>query len=134
MTSSIRPECGVSLPRTRRSFRAVYRLRGRAGGGIATCAVFWRASAHRTRAADAQRPELKARVIHEVGPEGTRGIAFLDALPLFCSSFGKQWRNTPLRPIRRFGSAAYAAAEILSGLVLVDLGIAYHPRFDHAAS
>lgn len=37
----------------------------------------------------------------------------------------------------RFGSAAYAAeecvAEILSGLVLADLGIAHHPRPDHAA-
>lgn len=37
----------------------------------------------------------------------------------------------------RFGSAAYAAeeccVEILSGLVLADLGIAHHPRSDHAA-
>ena len=37
----------------------------------------------------------------------------------------------------RFGSAAYAAeeccVEILSGLVLADLGIAHYPRADHAA-
>lgn len=37
----------------------------------------------------------------------------------------------------RFGSEAYAAeeccVEILSGLVLADLGIAHHPRPDHAA-
>ncbi|MGX8012759.1 ArdC family protein [Mesorhizobium sp. ORM8.1] len=37
----------------------------------------------------------------------------------------------------RFGSADYAAeeccAEILSGLVIADLGIAHHPRADHAA-
>lgn len=37
----------------------------------------------------------------------------------------------------RFGSTAYAAeeccVEILSGLVLADLGIAHHPRPDHAA-
>ena len=37
----------------------------------------------------------------------------------------------------RFGSAAYAAeeccVEILSGLVLADLGVAHHPRPDHAA-
>jgi antirestriction protein ArdC len=37
----------------------------------------------------------------------------------------------------RFGDAAYAAeeccVEILSGLVLADLGIAHHPRPDHAA-
>lgn len=37
----------------------------------------------------------------------------------------------------RFGSQAYAAeeccVEILSGLVLADLGIAHHPRPDHAA-
>lgn len=37
----------------------------------------------------------------------------------------------------RFGSAAYAAeeccVEILSGFVLADLGIAHHPRPDHAA-
>lgn len=37
----------------------------------------------------------------------------------------------------RFGSASYAAeeccVEILSGLVLADLGIAHHPRADHAA-
>jgi len=36
----------------------------------------------------------------------------------------------------RFGSAAYAAdeccVEILSGLILADLGIAHHPRPDHA--
>jgi antirestriction protein ArdC len=37
----------------------------------------------------------------------------------------------------RFGSAAYAfeeiSVEILSGLVLADLGVAHHPRPDHAA-
>ena len=37
----------------------------------------------------------------------------------------------------RFGSAAYAAeeccVEILSGFILADLGIAHHPRRDHAA-
>jgi antirestriction protein ArdC len=37
----------------------------------------------------------------------------------------------------RFGSAAYAAeeccVEILSGLILADLGVAHHPRPDHAA-
>lgn len=37
----------------------------------------------------------------------------------------------------RFGTAAYAAeeccVEILSGLILADLGIAHHPRPDHAA-
>ena len=37
----------------------------------------------------------------------------------------------------RFGSSAYAAeecvAEVLSGLILADLGIAHHPRPDHAA-
>ena len=37
----------------------------------------------------------------------------------------------------RFGSAAYAleevSVEIMSGLVLADLGIAHHPRPDHAA-
>ncbi|MDA9397956.1 ArdC family protein [Bradyrhizobium sp. CCBAU 45389] len=37
----------------------------------------------------------------------------------------------------RFGSAAYAAeeccVEILSGFILADLGIAHHPRPDHAA-
>jgi len=37
----------------------------------------------------------------------------------------------------RFGSATYAAeeccVEILSGLILADLGIAHHPRADHAA-
>ena len=37
----------------------------------------------------------------------------------------------------RFGSQAYAAeeccVEILSGFVLADLGIAHHPRPDHAA-
>jgi len=37
----------------------------------------------------------------------------------------------------RFGSASYAleeiSAEILSGMILADLGIAHHPRPDHAA-
>jgi antirestriction protein ArdC len=40
-------------------------------------------------------------------------------------------------PSGRFGSAAYAleevSVEILAGLVLADLGIAHHPRPDHAA-
>ena len=38
---------------------------------------------------------------------------------------------------RRFGSASYAleegSVEILSGMILADLGIAHHPRPDHAA-
>jgi antirestriction protein ArdC len=37
----------------------------------------------------------------------------------------------------RFGSASYAleeiTVEILSGMILADLGIAHHPRPDHAA-
>jgi antirestriction protein ArdC len=37
----------------------------------------------------------------------------------------------------RFGSASYAleeiSVEILSGMILADLGIAHHPRPDHAA-
>ena len=37
----------------------------------------------------------------------------------------------------RFGSAAYAleeiSVELLSGMILADLGIAHHPRPDHAA-
>jgi antirestriction protein ArdC len=48
-----------------------------------------------------------------------------------------QVRSTGSTGTGRFGSAAYAAeecsVEILSGLVLADLGIAHHPRPDHAA-
>ncbi|NGO55460.1 hypothetical protein [Allomesorhizobium camelthorni] len=60
----------------------VYRLRGRTGGGIVHMRSFL---ARRTRIEReqrlAKRPELEARVIHEVGPAGTRDIPFLDANP-----------------------------------------------------
>jgi hypothetical protein len=60
----------------------VYRLRGRAGGGVVHMKSFLvrRARIEREQRA-ARRPELEARIIHEVGPEGTRDIAFLDAHP-----------------------------------------------------
>lgn len=60
----------------------VYRLRGRSGGGIVHMRSFL---ARRTRIErelrEAQRPELENRVIREVGPDGTRDIAFFDANP-----------------------------------------------------
>ena len=60
----------------------VYRLRGRAGGGIVHLRSFLGRCARIGRERrEAQRPALEQRVIHEVGPDGTRDIAFLDANP-----------------------------------------------------
>ncbi|RWO99790.1 hypothetical protein [Mesorhizobium sp.] len=60
----------------------VYRLRGRAGGGIVHMRSFL---ARRARIGkeqrEASRPELENRIIREVGPDGTRNTAFLDANP-----------------------------------------------------
>ncbi|RUX34785.1 hypothetical protein EOA33_36840, partial [Mesorhizobium sp. M4A.F.Ca.ET.050.02.1.1] len=60
----------------------VYRLRGRAGGGLvhmrsflATCLRLERE--HR----EAQRPEIEARVIREVGPDYVKETPFLDLYP-----------------------------------------------------
>lgn len=60
----------------------VYRLRGRTGGGIVHMKNFLgrRARIEREQRA-ARRPELENRIIHDVGPEGTRDIAFLEANP-----------------------------------------------------
>jgi hypothetical protein len=60
----------------------VYRLRSRAGGGVVHLKNFLgrRARIERERR-EASRPELEKRVIHEIGTEGERKIAFLDANP-----------------------------------------------------
>lgn len=60
----------------------VYQLRGRTGGGIVHMKSFLgrRARIEREQRA-ARRPELGNRVIHEVGPTGTRDIPFLEANP-----------------------------------------------------
>lgn len=60
----------------------VYRLRGRAGGGIVHMRSFLarRARIEREQRA-ARRPELENSVIREVGPTGTREIPFLEANP-----------------------------------------------------
>ncbi|WP_287206717.1 hypothetical protein [Mesorhizobium sp.] len=59
-----------------------YPPRGRAGGGLIHMKSFLarRARIEREQRA-ARRPELESRVIHEVGPAGTRDIAFLQANP-----------------------------------------------------
>jgi hypothetical protein len=60
----------------------VYRLRGRAGGGIVHMKSFLARRARIEREQrEAQRPELEPRVIHEVGPQDARDVAFLDANP-----------------------------------------------------
>lgn len=60
----------------------VYRLGGRAGGGIVHMRSFLARGARIEREQRAaQRPELENRVIREVGPTGTREIPFLKANP-----------------------------------------------------
>lgn len=58
----------------------VYRLRGRSSGGVVHMKSFLarRARIEREQRAG-RRTELENHAIHEVGPEGTRDIAFLDA-------------------------------------------------------
>ncbi len=58
----------------------VYRLRGHAGGGLVHMKSFLARRARIEREQrQAQRPELEARVIREVGPDGARDTPFLDA-------------------------------------------------------
>ncbi|TJV87721.1 MAG: hypothetical protein E5X84_30200, partial [Mesorhizobium sp.] len=60
----------------------VYRLRGRAGGGIVHMRSFLARRARIDKEQrEASRPELENRIIREVGPDGTRDTAFLDANP-----------------------------------------------------
>lgn len=60
----------------------IYRLRGRAGGGIVHMRSFLARRARIDKEQrEASRPELENRIIREVGPDGTRDTAFLDANP-----------------------------------------------------
>ncbi|ESZ32910.1 hypothetical protein [Mesorhizobium sp. L2C066B000] len=60
----------------------VYRLRGRTGGGIVHMRSFLARRARIEREQrEAQRPELEARIIREVGPDGARDTPFLVANP-----------------------------------------------------
>ncbi|TIR04266.1 MAG: hypothetical protein E5X37_30085 [Mesorhizobium sp.] len=60
----------------------VYRLRGRAGGGVVHMRSFLARRARIDKEQrEASRPELENRVIREVGPDGKRDTAFLDANP-----------------------------------------------------
>ncbi|RWB54349.1 MAG: hypothetical protein EOQ48_32010 [Mesorhizobium sp.] len=60
----------------------IYRLRGRAGGGIVHMRSFLARGARIEREQRAaRRTELENSVLHEVGPAGTRDTAFLDANP-----------------------------------------------------
>ncbi|WP_292193738.1 hypothetical protein [Mesorhizobium sp.] len=60
----------------------VYWLRGRAGGGIVHMRSFLARCARIEREQrEARRPELENRIIRDVGPEGHRNTAFLDANP-----------------------------------------------------
>ncbi len=60
----------------------VYRLRGRAGGGIVHMrSLLARRARLEREQREARRPELERRVIREGSPEGNRDIAFLDANP-----------------------------------------------------
>jgi hypothetical protein len=77
--SWVRRELGMDAPVLS---GPVYRLRGRAGGGVVHMRSFLarRARVERERR-EARRPKLETRIIREVGPEGSRDIAFLDANP-----------------------------------------------------
>ncbi|RVD67829.1 hypothetical protein EN751_34645, partial [Mesorhizobium sp. M4A.F.Ca.ET.029.04.2.1] len=60
----------------------IYRLRGRAGGGIVHMRSFLARGARIEREQrEARRTELENSVLHEVGPAGTRDIPFLEASP-----------------------------------------------------
>jgi hypothetical protein len=70
------------LPDTARLTGPVYRLLDRAGGAFVHVRSFldrcWRVEREKR---EAQRPELERRVIHEVGPDGTRETPFLQEVP-----------------------------------------------------
>ncbi|TIQ13134.1 MAG: hypothetical protein E5X57_11030, partial [Mesorhizobium sp.] len=71
----------------------VYRLRGRAGGGIVHMKSFLARRARiDTEQREASRPELENRIIREVGPDGTRDTAFLDANPDWFDSVPRENR------------------------------------------
>ena len=60
----------------------VHRLGGWAGGGIVHMKSFLARQARTDKEQrEASRPELENRIIREVGPDGTRDTAFLDANP-----------------------------------------------------
>ncbi|RWM05823.1 MAG: hypothetical protein EOR72_32580 [Mesorhizobium sp.] len=87
----------------------VYRLHGRAGGGIVHMRSFlarWARIEAEQR--QAQRPELENRIIREVGPDGTRDTAFLDANPEWFdfvpreNRFFADWERSSACPHRIF--------------------------------
>ncbi|MER8759907.1 hypothetical protein NKH69_30470 [Mesorhizobium sp. M0976] len=71
----------------------VYRLRGRAGGGIVHMRSFLARRARIDKEQrEASRPELENRFIREVGPEGVRDIPFLEANPDWFDFFPRENR------------------------------------------
>ncbi|MER8472738.1 hypothetical protein NKH23_25550 [Mesorhizobium sp. M1328] len=92
----------------------VYRLRGRTGGGIVHMRSFL---ARRTRIEreqrEASRPELENRIIREVGPDGTRDTAFLDANPGWFefvpreNRFFADWARSSAASVRIFDHWAF---------------------------
>lgn len=80
----------------------VYRLRAR-GGSVVHMRGFLSRSAHiEHRRREARRPEMEARVILEVGPDGSRNIPFLDLVP--------GWFNYVPRENRFFADWARSSA------------------------
>ncbi|MDF2119288.1 hypothetical protein PY365_27365 [Roseiarcaceae bacterium H3SJ34-1] len=70
------------LPDSSRLAGPVYRLLGRAGGAVIHVRSFLdRCGRIERDKREAQRSEMERRVIHEVGPAGTRETPFLEAVP-----------------------------------------------------
>ncbi|CAG0981633.1 MAG: hypothetical protein F9K19_22015 [Rhizobiaceae bacterium] len=92
----------------------IYRLRGRAGGGIVHMRSFLARRARIEREQrEARRPELENRVVHEVGSEGMRDSLFLDANPDWFdfvpreNRFFADWDRSSASAHRIFGHWAF---------------------------
>ncbi|KIU54014.1 hypothetical protein [Bradyrhizobium elkanii] len=107
------------LPDSDRLAGPVYRLLGRAGGGLIHVRSFLdRCGRVEREKREAKRPELERRVIREVGPGGTtRETPFLEALPDYFDfvprelRFFQDWEESSARPQRVFAHWALDARD-----------------------
>ncbi|KIU52643.1 hypothetical protein [Bradyrhizobium elkanii] len=106
------------LPDSDRLSGPVYRLLGRAGGGLIHVRSFLdRCGRVEREKREAKRPELERRVIRESGPGGTRETPFLDAVPDYFDfvprepRFFQDWEESSARPQRVFAHWALDARD-----------------------
>jgi hypothetical protein len=96
-------------PQSDRLAGPVYRLLGRAGGGVIHVRSFLdRCGRIEREKREAKRPEMEGCVIREVGPWGTRETPFLEAVPDWFDYVPRElrlfrdWEDSSARPHRVF--------------------------------